>query len=193
MNGSKDMCVMACLAPGEGNVSVIHFDKNSHTITIAAHLSSISAIALNHDGTLLATSSTKGQVFRIFSTETGQQIQELRRGTDQADVFSLSFDPVSKYIGCTSDKGTIHIYSIRSDVSLAAMTQKQFANLNTGPERITIPGVTSSQQVVLAPALNTPYYQVEGLSQNPKSMFSFLRGFFPKYFTSEWSFAQFHI
>ena len=142
MNGSKDMCVLACMAEGDGNVTVIHFDKNLQTVNIDAHVSQINALALNHDGTLLATSSVKGQVIRIFSSETGQQIQELRRGTDQADVINLSFDPVSKYIGCTSDKGTIHIYSVRSDVSLAAMTQKQFANLKTGPERIAIPGVT---------------------------------------------------
>jgi len=82
MNGSKDMCVLACLAEGDGNVSVIHFDKNSQTLNIDAHVSTISALALNHDGTLLATASLKGQVIRIFSTETGQQIQELRRGTD---------------------------------------------------------------------------------------------------------------
>lgn len=33
----------------------------------------------------------------------------------------------------------------------------------------------------------------EGLTQNPKSMFSFLKVFFPKYFSCEWSFAQFRI
>ena len=37
------------------------------------------------------------------------------------------------------------------------------------------------------------YYQEDSLTQNPKSMFSFLKVFFPKYFTGEWSFAQFRI
>ena len=57
---------------------------------------------------------------RIFDTDSGQQIQELRRGTDQAVIYSINFDPVSRYIECSSDKGTIHIFAIRGDVSLAA-------------------------------------------------------------------------
>lgn len=123
MNGSKEMCVLAIPSAKEGVIQVIHFDKAGKTCEINAHQSELSAIALNHEGTLVATASVKGQVIRIFNTENnGEKIQELRRGTDTANVHSLSFDLVSKYIGVTSDKGTIHIYTIRSDVSLAAMT-----------------------------------------------------------------------
>ena len=71
MSGSKDTCVLACLAGTKGNINVIHFDKNSHTLAIQAHVSDVNAIALNQDGTLVATASTKGQVIRIFSAETG--------------------------------------------------------------------------------------------------------------------------
>ena len=116
----------------------------------------MSAIALNHDGNLLATASDKGQIIRIFVTDTGQQIQELRRGTDTAEVISLSFDPVSKYIGCTSDKGTVHIFSIRSDVSLAAMTHKQL-------EEITSPVRNDSGLPAIQPITPT-FYAPEGLS-----------------------------
>jgi WD40 repeat protein len=59
-------------------------------------------------------------LIRIFDTETGTRLQEVRRGTDQAEVFCISFDPVSKYIACSSDKGTIHIFAIRSDIQIAA-------------------------------------------------------------------------
>lgn len=127
LNGSKDTSVMACLANVDGAVSIVHFDKGHQTLAIQTHLNGVSAMALNHDGTLLATASNKGQVIRIFSTENGQQIQELRRGTDEAEIISVAFDLVSQYIGCTSNKGTVHVYSIRSDVSLAAMTDKQLS------------------------------------------------------------------
>ena len=59
-------------------------------------------------------------MIRIFDTETGTRLQEVRRGTDQAEVFCISFDPVSKYLACSSDKGTIHIFAIRSDIQIAA-------------------------------------------------------------------------
>lgn len=44
----------------------------------------------------------------------------MRRGSDSAEVFSISFDPISRYLACSSDKGTIHIFAIRSDVQMAA-------------------------------------------------------------------------
>jgi WD repeat-containing protein 45 len=104
---------------------------------VQAHQGELSALTLNHEGTLLATASVKGQVIRIFSAENGHQIQELRRGTDAAQVFNLSFDLVSRYIGCTSDKGTVHLYTVRSDVSLEAMTQKQLSLANNAAATIT--------------------------------------------------------
>ncbi len=44
----------------------------------------------------------------------------MRRGTDSAEVFGLAFDPVSKYLACSSDKGTIHIFAIKKEVQMAA-------------------------------------------------------------------------
>jgi hypothetical protein len=59
---SKDVCVLACPEKKVGTVRVIHFDKGSKTLMINAHQSSIAALALNHDGTLLATASDKVSV-----------------------------------------------------------------------------------------------------------------------------------
>lgn len=53
----------------------------------------------------------------------------MRRGTDNAEVFGLTFDPVSKFIACSSDKGTVHIFSIRGDVSLAATTNRNLGEI----------------------------------------------------------------
>jgi WD40 repeat protein len=97
---------------------------------VQSHLGDVTAVALNHEGTLLATASNKGLVIRIFSADNGQLIQELRRGTDRADIFGLSFDLVSKYLGVSSDKGTVHLFTVRKDVSLEAMTAKQLSIAN---------------------------------------------------------------
>ena len=80
----------------------------------------MAALALNNDGSLLASSSETGTLIRIWDTENGNKLQELRRGSDQADVYCLSFDPASKYLSCSSNKGTIHIFALRSDLSMAA-------------------------------------------------------------------------
>ena len=46
---------------------------------------------------------------------------------DQADIHCLTFDPVSKFLACVSDKGTIHIFAIKSEVVLAAMQSEKAA------------------------------------------------------------------
>jgi WD repeat-containing protein 45 len=111
---------------------------------------------------------------RIFDTETGNQIQELRRGSDHADIYCISFDAVSKYLACSSDKGTIHIFQIRPDVSLAAQTNKQLGDLH---------------QVSEAPPQNAVSQTEDKNTNNTKSMLWFMKGVLPKYFESEWSFA----
>jgi WD40 repeat protein len=36
----------------------------------------------------------------------------VRRGSDKAEIYSISFDRNSQWIACSSDKGTIHIFNV---------------------------------------------------------------------------------
>jgi WD40 repeat protein len=67
---------------------------------------------INKDGTLLATASDKGTLIRIFTTNDGQKFSEFRRGTKTVEMNCIAFDPNNKFIGCSSNVGTIHIFSI---------------------------------------------------------------------------------
>lgn len=95
----------------QGNVRVKFFEREFSQI-ICAHESYIAAIALNIDGTLLATASDKGTLIRIFNSQTGDMLQEVRRGSERATIYSISFNPLSQLIACSSDRGTIHIFSL---------------------------------------------------------------------------------
>lgn len=51
-------------------------------------------------------------MIRIFDTRTGQLQQELRRGADRAEIFSVAFDSLSRHLACSSDKGTVHVFRL---------------------------------------------------------------------------------
>ena len=67
-------------------------DEEPFSSSINAHDSGITQCTLNYDGSLLATSSEKGTLIRIFNTQKGVLIEELRRGKDKALIYSINFD-----------------------------------------------------------------------------------------------------
>jgi autophagy-related protein 18 len=79
---------------------------------IQAHKSPIAALAMNAQGTMIATASDKGTVIRTFSIPDGKKIAEYRRGTKSARVFSMNFNAVGSLLAVSSDTETVHIYNL---------------------------------------------------------------------------------
>ncbi|CAO3666707.1 unnamed protein product [Umbelopsis ramanniana] len=139
---------------------------------IAAHSGQLSCLAMNFDGTKCATASEKGTLIRIFDTATGQLLNELRRGMDRAEIYSIAFNKESTRICVSSDKGTIHIFNL--DASVVTSAERT-------PRGPTYGEVTTSTS-------STP--QGFTHSGNRGSSFRFMKDLLPKYFSSEWSFAH---
>ncbi|KAF8394790.1 hypothetical protein HHK36_018726 [Tetracentron sinense] len=193
--------VLACLGLHRGQVRIEHFGLKM-TKFINAHDSQIACYTLTMDGLLLATASTKGTLIRIFNTMDGTRLQEelaeiqssgavllflkfsrtsqVRRGVDKAEIHSIALSSNVQWLAVSSDKGTVHIFSLR--VRVVGEDSSNHSNTVPGPA-LFHQNSSTSLDVLISP--NT--------GANPGSSLSFMKGVLPKYFSSEWSFAQFHL
>jgi len=153
--------VLVCPGLQRGHVRVELYDKKKYTL-IPAHETNLACFALNFDGTRLATASEKGTLIRIFDTSTGAALQELRRGGQRAEIYSICFNFNSQWLAVSSDHGTVHVFAL--DVNSAAEDDKA------------VEGGEKKQR-----------------KSNPKSSLHIFKSVLPKYFGSEWSFAQFPV
>lgn len=110
----SDHCFLAY--PGSARTGEVQiFDAvNLHAKTmIPAHESPLAAIAFNQAGTEIATASEKGTVIRVFSVSDGNKLFEFRRGMKRCvSIASLSFSTCSKYLCCSSNTETVHIFKL---------------------------------------------------------------------------------
>ncbi|OIT07547.1 PREDICTED: autophagy-related protein 18a-like [Nicotiana attenuata] len=154
--------VLVCPGLQKGQVRVEHY-ASKRTKFIMAHDSRIVCFALTNDGRLLATASSKGTLVRVFNTLDGSLVQEVRRGADRAEIYSLAFSSTAQWLAVSSDKGTVHVFNLKVDSAALGVDKPRGAS------------------------------ESNATSPSAVSHLSFIRGVLPKYFSSEWSVAQFRL
>lgn len=100
------------VAPTTGEVLIYDATKLDPVNVVEAHHSPLSCIALNNDGTLLATASEKGTIIRVFSVPDAQKLYQFRRGSIPARIYSMSFNSTSTLLGVSSATETVHIFRL---------------------------------------------------------------------------------
>jgi len=214
--------VLACPGPLKGQVRVELYEVRQRR-TIAAHEAPLACIALNASGSRLATASEKGTLIRVWDTLSGDLLQELRRGADSANICCISFNTSTTLLACASDKGTVHIFKLSQPVAdgntviegggttaaLVAGSSGGVGSARSGESGQGGGGVSSGVGVISgAVAVSPPLVTVSastgtgggGAESEQGSTTSGSLGIFrgvqkmlPKYFSSEWSFAQFRV
>lgn len=113
----SDKTVIAYPDKSLGHVRVKIFEDQTSQF-IKAHENSISALTLNQNGTILATASDKGTLIRVFSTKNGGLLQEVRRGSENAQIYCIALSANSHLMATSSDRGTIHLFSLATAMKL---------------------------------------------------------------------------
>ncbi|KAJ6918192.1 hypothetical protein NC651_012430 [Populus alba x Populus x berolinensis] len=154
--------VLVCLGLQKGQIRVENFGSKKSKF-VMAHDSRVVCMSLTQDGRRLATASSKGTLIRVFNALDGTLLQEVRRGADRADIYSLAFSSNAQFLAVSSDKGTVHIFSLKVDSgSLASLPNDR------------------------------SHFASEPIHSRLSSL-SIFKGVLPKYFSSEWSVARFRL
>lgn len=102
-----------------GEVCILDISRNVCTQlnSLVAHDSPLAALAFSEDGFLLATASIKGTVIRVFSVHDSRKLIEFRRGLARCvDISSLVFSVDSKFLCCSSNTETVHVFKMSDSV-----------------------------------------------------------------------------
>lgn len=128
------------------------FDANDmqEIKVIPAHQAPLSCIAMNKEGTLLATASEKGTVIRVFELPSARKLYQFRRGSMPARIHCMSFNATSTLLCVSSATETVHIFKLSPSDTSAHDTN----GLGSGPS---------------SPHLDAPSHNPRDRSTSPSS------------------------
>jgi autophagy-related protein 18 len=105
------------VAPTTGEVLIFDAIKLEALNVVEAHRAPLSCVALNTDGTLLATASETGTIIRVFALPSGTKLYQFRRGTYPSTIYSMSFNLSSTLLCVSSTTDTVHIFRLGSSAA----------------------------------------------------------------------------
>jgi hypothetical protein len=204
--------VLAVPGLNRGIIRIELYDIAKATL-IKAHDADLAQFALNADGSRIASASEKGTLIRIWNCHNGEPLRELRRGMDRAEIYCIAFNPASTFIACSSDKGTVHIYSLTGAVPKTRSAPPSHGEVHTPDDKAQgnqgggrqaggstsnagdLEAGESTKANATSAASNTSAEAAASNKLLAGKGINFLKGilpsnFVPKYFESEWSFAQ---
>lgn len=95
-----------------GDVMLFDTNEMQEIKVIPAHQAPLSCIAMNNEGTLLATASEKGTIIRVFAIPSAQKLYQFRRGSMPSRIQCMSFNATSTLLCVSSSSDTIHIFKL---------------------------------------------------------------------------------
>ena len=118
INNSPNNTVFAFPSEKDLNWVTIKKIKSKKDLIFQAQADKVSHMSINYDGTLLATANEKGTIINIHSCTDGKWLKSFKRGHNKVENVFICFDKDNKFMAISSNKGTIHIFSLKSIIKI---------------------------------------------------------------------------
>jgi len=92
-----------------GSIQVFSQDIDIRPTFIQAHQHPITLLKFSPDSSLVASTSEKGTIIRIFDTTNSSLINVFRRGTFSKQVVCMAFSPSNRFFVAVSEN-TVHLF-----------------------------------------------------------------------------------
>jgi len=178
----KDSKVLACPHIKEGHVRIQHYGlcyslsiDQKRTNIFKTNKRAIACMSLNYSGSLLAVASIRGTKIKIFNTRTSEKLQELRRGSKNAEILCITFHRSSMFLACTSSKDAVHIFELYDSIKTINESEYKDYVKNTPPDEIGY----KNNVIKLNPSV-----------RNQSAKLAAVGGLLSNYFHSHWSFSR---
>lgn len=135
---------------------------------IKAHRSPLSNLTLSSDGTLLASTSDRGTIIRVFSIPGGTLLHQFRRGSYTSKIYSICFNLNSSLLAVSSSTNTVHIYRLKSEEALdlngsALSSGSEGSDTESPPENAAIEAVIAKKKKGYLPSLKRKVSMAKGM------------------------------
>ncbi|KAK4407025.1 Glutathione S-transferase [Sesamum angolense] len=132
---------------------------------------------------------------------------EVARGADRAEIYNLAFSPTAQWLAVSSDKGTVHVFSLKATSGNAGSER---SSSPPGPNPSVATSSSSLSFIKGIGFLEVGHFLVDDILKTVVFLHglmtsglvllikfhclkSFREGVLPKYFSSEWPVAQFRL
>lgn len=187
--------------PTSGEVLIFDTMSLKNINVVEAHRAPLSCIALNTEGTLLATASETGTIIRVFSVPGGQKLYQFRRGSYPSTIYSMSFNLNSTLLSVSSTTETVHIFRLgASNTSPPASPAspgdrwaraRSYDSANDSPTSGTSPGSEIAEAVPARKSNGTLGSMFRRTSQMMgKNVAGVMGGYLPQAVTEMWEPAR---
>ena len=174
VNYSLDNTIFAYPSKTRGKIQIKNYNK-SRDILVDAHEKNIAIITLAYNGDIMASATEMGTIIRIFDTDNGSLLKEVRRGKEKASIKYICFDESNILMAASSNRGTVYIWSVASNLKSSEENEK----FKDKDNKIELSEKQENEEIKKI--------------QNRKSFLSVIPNIFGDFFNSEWSFAQVRI